>query len=250
MPYGQSAMVYISSKFKNVGETSSNFTVNLNPAINDAQSVDIVSAEIPHTWTSFDRFNNAIFYRKSTSSGIARVAYIDTNRYFFNGTDLATHITELFAADNDQSTVITCAFVEETLSLKLTSTGGNFILEGGEWSANPYLGWEGFYAGEYTNSFLPTDTFTLQRTNAVYLRCSAIYGQAQGNMPGSDQTLLKIGVNTNTGGIITYYDVSDVNTIPLSNRFIQNMQFTLVGDEGEILDLKGRDISFQLRFMY
>lgn len=253
--FGQSHILYLTSKFRNPGESTSSFSTQLQPAIMGAKAVDVVTAEIPVSWTPFDEYNNNIFFSTGDAPQVIKQIKLSTSKYYYQGESLATDLTALFAAEQalhqNSAVVITVTFDEPTLSLVITATNEGFMLHSGPFAAYDALGWGSFSSPSYLTSWTPLDAFSLQRTQAVYVTCNFLNSNTtQGMMPNAGSILCKVPVTGNTGSILTYFDSSTDNSVPLDQDFIQNVQISLVDDSGLPLDLRGRNCSFQLNFRY
>ena len=248
--------VYISSKQRQVGESSNSITVRFNPSIDRCKGVQIITAEIPQTWYPFTYFNNQIAYVIDDGTNTIYYASLPTDKFYFNMTDLATDIKTALdnAVDSDNNTNSSITF---SVSFTMSKMSFLYGLETGsesfqfvptQNSAYSMVGLSNFAEG-FIFSYQGTSIASLQRTLAVYILSDIVPPNGFSTIPGCERTLAKIPVDVDAGNIITYEDQSNSFT-PLDSSYISQMKLTLVDDNGTIIDLNGSDWSCELSYFY
>jgi hypothetical protein len=221
--------------------------------------MSLISATIPNSWTPFQIDNNKFAFSLQSDPNTVHVCSIDPTTYWLNAEDLAKHTADqmnlaISAPTSGEGQVFTGSFNENTFRLIWSSTQAfQFELPESISYDNGYsmLGMSD-YVGGYETMVTSPDVCTLQRTQSVYIATNTVpLSTSWASFPNGQQILGACGVNVNSGGVIHYQDTSDNNSTPLDQHsYINTVSFTLLDDEGRILDLKGRNVSFELSFTY
>lgn len=249
--YGQTQSLYISSKFRNVNETSSNFSVNLQPAIQDATSVTLISAEVPVSYTPFDQYRNKL---SVTVAGTRYDLGLSTTHYYLQPQSLADDIKALLNGAQSDG-VFACDFSETELTIKLTCSVP-FELNEVPFNCYEMLGWSNVYLDEPLDSGITSSVFdlypiNLSRTSCLYILSNiADINSSASNFPNGNSILAKVPVNTSSGGIISYQDTSDQNSLMIHSDYLSFCTFEIIDDQGLPVDLRGKNINLELAFKY
>jgi hypothetical protein len=248
--------VYISSKQRQLGENSNSITVRFNPSIDRAMKVQVITAEIPYTWSPFDYFNNQLAFRTGND---ATVYYASLNRskYYFNMSDLAVDIKEALdnavdANDNASDYVWAVSYTESMLAFLFGQGVGEtrtFSFVGCPNSAYGMLGLSNYAEATPVTSYQCTLIANIQKNGAVYISSSIIPPVVISSFPNGNQILAKVQVDKDVGNILCYADQSESYT-PLREAYISEMKLTLIDDRGVPIDLRGSEWSCELAFSY
>jgi hypothetical protein len=248
--------VYISSKQRQIGESSESFTVRFNPSIEKCKKVQVISCEIPYTWSPFDFFNCKLAYCIDNDTTVY-TATLNTEKYYFDMSVLALDVkTALNNAvdDSDNTTdyVFDVSYTESMMSLLFAQGTGetrNFRFVAVPNSAYSMLGLSNYAEPDAVSSYQCTQVTNIQKTNAVYISSSIVPPVIYSTFFNGSQVLAKVQVNKDTGNYLCYEDKSDSYT-PLSDSYISQARFTLLDDRGSVLNLRGADWSCELSFQY
>lgn len=248
--------VYISSKQRQLGESSNSITVRFNPSIDKANKIQMISAEVPYTWTPFDVFNNRMAYTIDNNATVF-YAYLNTNKFYFNMSDLAVDIkTALNSAQdvngNDTTYDWAVSFTDSMMSFLFSAGSGEtkeFSFVACPNSAYSMLGLSNYAEVAPVSSYQCTQVANLQKTNAIYITSNVIPPVVQSTFFNGSQVLAKVQVNKDAGNYLCYEDKSDSYT-PLRDAYISEMKLTLIDDRGIPIDLRGADWSCELSFQY
>jgi hypothetical protein len=248
--------VYVTSKNRLIGEDSSSFTVRFNPSLDKSSRVQVISAEIPYTWTPFDNFNNKVAYTIDNNNTVY-IASLNTDKYYFNMSDLATDLKEALdnavdSSGNATDYVWSVSFTESMLSFLFGQGSGetkSFSFVPVANSAYSMLGLSNYAENAPVDSYQCTNPANLQKTNAIYISSSIVPPVVLSNFPNGSQILAKVQVSQDVGNYLCYEDKSQSFT-PLRDSYINQMHLTLIDDRGVVIDLRGADWSCELSFQY
>jgi hypothetical protein len=248
--------VYISSKQRQIGESSNSFTVRLNPSIDKANKIQVISAEIPYTWCPFDIFNCNLAYTIDDNETVF-YAKLPTNKYYFNMSSLATDIKTALnnAEDSEENSTNydwNVSYTESMMAFLFTANTGetkHFSFVACPNSAYSMLGLSNYAELEPVDSYQCTQVANMQKTNAVYITSNIVPPVVMSSFPNGQQVLAKIQVNKDAGNYLCYEDKSESFT-PLREAYISEIRLTLIDDRGVPVDLKGADWSCELSFQY
>ena len=248
--------VYISSKQRQIGESTNSITVRFNPSIDRAKSVQIVTAEVPATWYPFDNYNNMMAYTIDSVDTVF-FANLPTDKYYFDmsslATDIQTALNNAVDFENNATTYVwSVSFTESKMSFLFgqgTDETKSFCFAPVNNSAYSMVGLSNYAEVVAGESYQCTVPANLQKTLAVYMIASIVPPNVFSTMPNGDRIMAKIPVTKDAGGILCYEDQSNSYT-PLDSSYISQMTITLMDDRGIPLDLNSSDWSVELSFGY
>lgn len=264
--------IFVDSKFKRSGETSSRFSFELNETItfsNNAYAM-ITDIVLPYTYYNVNYSNKYLYFRISTPTINKRDFVVEIPEQHYDVDALCFGLKE--AMDN--------AMIREAINLRfdvnplLLNGGLKFeIIEGtgtftiytdeelinpNDWTSlnyiyNPYKIYSinniiGNKQKQDLSTTIITKYIDLLYYHAFYILCPELSNYTI-RTNNSLVNIIKKVVNNGSYGNIIYDNNSNTRDIlNISNRTIKTIHFTIVDEYNNEIDFNGRDVSFSILF--
>ena len=269
--------VYIDSSYK-VSGTSSDFTIDLPETVQleDNMLCQIHEVSVPHSWYSINNTNNNLYFRHQVlppgipSGAIYRKITIPEGNYTASEltTELETQLNNYFDT-GDRPDTYTVRYnattnkiriaVNYTSVIFLVLTDGEISTFAGSFvdtvdvnnlsSINRVMGNLTPAPDAYT-SVVPyiTNFIDLVPFKSLYLHCNEISNFNELTVAGNSSIVKKINVTVPYPGVINDNELSSVDYIDVSGKMLRRLNFRLINNLNQIVNLNSIDISFSLTF--
>lgn len=232
--------VFINSKNRTSGSSSSDFKVHLNRRIQNIHSVSVRSIEIPFSWYCINTSNNRISW---SSSGTDYSATLSPGNY--TADELAI---ELQNKMNAQLAGFIVTYEDKTLKYTFSHNSTSFVINYAESTCNLLIGLIIVAPDSAGLSWTSQNVIQITGSNLLFLESNVLSsGRALSHSDEEERPIfLKVPVNQNAGSIVTRESKDDDVLIFNSQFGISEIDFRLVDDEYNLVDLNGLDWSLEL----
>ena len=258
------ARLYISSDDRQINEDTNDFTVYLDNAIIDPKTVSVISVDMPNTVYPFKVSNSKFWYFVRPVGSVTPLPFsvdIPTNTNFETVQDFLNAVNPGFL-NNGHNFLFTYSSATGKLSWGgIPPTNNEYKPMGLFDVSNPsYFNSAqnklGYLANEYTYNNIATPfeadgCFNMLATNAYYFECNlSLTESLTTSLTQSPNIMFKIPNDKNFGGILHYQSKSDEHIIELYKDYINKINFRVLDDEYEVVNLNGGSVSIELHFTF
>ena len=236
----RSTLLVVSSEDRvNITETSTQFTVRIRPAINNARRVSLAWSIIPNTTYNVTSSNNTLYWFDAA----AATATIAPGSY--TATSLATAVAAAMTAAGSQAYTVTYSGTTYHYTI---SAGSNFTLRYDRARANtifPTMGYRYFGDGGSSTSFEGNGAVALWDAPYYVIRVDKLASHVQTTQANSNFGAFIVQSSTaQNGDMISWSKGNNYNEISDINVCIDTFFVELRDHNGNLADLNSSDWSF------
>ena len=261
---GPPRKLYIDSRFRNAGGSSSDFQVTLAQSIevpeNTVAFVD--SVHVPNVFTSVHAKNRNLYLAEYVSSSVTYYKTVQLAEGSYNGVTLATEVQNKLSAGSQNSVTYTVVYQESTGQLTISGTDSfKFLTEeeakalygaGGltayvpNQTAYAVIGWPEEPMSFGTSHAL-AGMINVQPHSTLFL-CSTDFGGLAGSLGPRGETSIvrRIVIDKSFGQWVHDLHGLMVDYVNCSGHQLNTLSFSLRDAYGNLVDLKGHNFSFSI----
>ena len=261
---GPPRKLYVDSRFRNAGGSSSDFQVTLAQSIEVPQNTVafVDSVHIPNVFTTIHTKNRNLYLAEYVSSSATAYKTVQLSEGSYNGVTLASELKSRLDANTQTSATFTVVYQESTGQLTVSSTVSfKFLTEEEAKSLHGSGGLTSYVPNQTAYAVIgwPEETMTLAGTHALsgminvqphstLFLCSSDFGGLAGSLGprGETNIIRRIVIDKPFGTTVHDLHGLMVDYVNCSGHQLNTLSFSLRDAYGNLVDLKGHNYSFSI----
>ena len=261
---GPPRKLYIDSRFRNAGGSSSDFQVTIAQSIEvpDSTVAFVDSVHLPNVFTTIHSRNRNLYLAEDAGGGVIAYKTVQLSEGSYNGVTLAAELKGRLDANTQTSATFTVVYQESTGQLTVSSTVSfRFLTEEEARTTHGAGGLTGYAHNQTAYAVIgwPGETMIIGQTHALsgminaqphstLFLCSTDFGGLGGSLGprGETNIIRRIVIDKAFGSTVHDLHSTMTDYVNCSGPQLNPISFSLSDAYGNLVDVTGHNFSFSI----